>query len=52
METPSELMVFKDNEDAWKFFYLLKNVVTKDLPDDAKAEKFVAYLGGETFDFY
>ncbi len=52
METLSELMVFKGDEDARKFFYLYEDVATKGIPDTAKAEKIVAYLGGEVFDFY
>ena len=52
METSSELMVFKDGADAWKFFYLYENVDTKGLPDNMKAEKIVAYLGSEAFYFY
>ena len=52
METPSELMVFKGDEDARKFFYIYENVIVKGLPDTTKAEKIVAYLGGDAFDFY
>ena len=43
---------FEGDEDARKFFYLYENVVTKSLPDCARAEKIVAYLSGAAFDFY
>ena len=52
MDTPSELMIFKGNEDARKFSYLYENVVTKGRTDKEKAEKIVAYLAGTAFDFY
>ena len=39
MDTPSESMIFNDNEDARKFFYLYENAVTQGLPDTEKAEK-------------
>lgn len=46
MVTPSEMIVFKRNEDVQKFFYLFENIVIKDLPDTVKDEKIVAYLVG------
>ena len=52
MSTPSELTTFKGDEEARKFFFLYKNVVTKSLPDNEMAEKIVAYLSGAAFDFY
>ncbi len=52
MEIPSELMVFKGEEDARKFFYLYENVVTKGLMDNAKAGKIVDCQSREAFDFY
>ena len=52
METPSEFSVFKAEDDARKFFYLYENVVTKGLPDNVRAEKIIAYLSGDAFDFY
>ncbi len=42
MNTPSELTIFKNDENAYKFFYLFENVVTKNLPDSERAEKIVA----------
>ncbi len=52
INTPSKLTTFKGSEDAQKFFYLYENVVTKSLPDSERAEKIVAYLHDESFDFY
>ena len=52
METLSELIVFKGEEDARKLFYIYENVIVKGLPDTKKAEKIVTYLGREAFDFY
>ena len=52
MNTLSELTTFKGNEDARKFFYLYRNVVTKNLPDSEWAEKLVAYLSRAAFNFY
>ena len=42
MNTPSELTTFKNDEEAYKFFYLFENVLTKNLPDSERAEKIVA----------
>ncbi len=44
--------MFKDVEDARKFFQLYEDVVTKNLPDSERAEKIVAYLSRVAVDFY
>ncbi len=52
MSTSCELTTFKSDEDARRFFYLYKNVVSKNVPDSERAEKIMAYLSGVAFDFY
>ena len=52
MRAPRELTLFSGKGDARKLFYVFENVIMKGASDEDKAEKVVAYLQGEAFDFY
>ncbi len=45
MNTPTEVMMLNGIEYNQKFIYPSENVLPKNLPDEERSEKIVAYLG-------
>ncbi len=44
--------MFDVKEDAKKFFYVYENVVMKEKTEEEKADKMVAFLKADAFDYY
>ncbi len=53
MESPSDLKFQFDGEkDAKRFFYVYENVLMKGRKDEEKADRLVAHLNTEAFEYY
>ncbi len=52
MEVPGEFKcVFDGKEGAKKFFYVYENVMMKGKTEEEKADKLVAFLKADVFDY-